>query len=423
MKTYDALFSKICTIENFRKAYKNATKGKSHYKDVKHIRRFGVNKYLKKLLKEVVDKKYKVSEYKKFKRFTGHKWREIYKLPMKDRIVQHAIMNYIEPIFRETFIIDTYSSIKTRGIHLGLKRVKRALKDGKYKYCLKLDIHKCYPSLDQNILKDKLACKFKDKDLLWLLNTIVDSCESGVPIGNYTSQYFNNFYFSSFDHWIKEVKGIKAYFRYCDDIVVLSESKEELRKLLDDIRIEINKLNVKLKENWQIFPIEDRGISFLGYIIRHDYIRVRKHTKENFVRKVAKMNLDNLTGNNINVLGSYWGILKHADCRRLWLKYIKVKTFKELNISVHNRDFVKDILYVPLVVTRGWTYQKKGTDWFRFECSYSIQDKDGTLIKHDNVLVGTSGEKLVEAGKQFNANSYPFETIIAVDNKGFYEFT
>jgi len=106
---------------------------------------------------------------------------------MKDRIVQHAIMNYLEPIFRETFIIDTYSSIKTRGIHLGLQRVKKALRTGKYKYCMKLDVHKCYPSLDKDILKAKLAKKFKDPDLLDLLYIIIDSCEKGVPIGNYTS--------------------------------------------------------------------------------------------------------------------------------------------------------------------------------------------------------------------------------------------
>jgi hypothetical protein len=78
----------------------------------------------------VVSKKYVVSKYTVFQRFTGYKIREIYKLPMKDRIVQHALMNIIEPIFRETFIVDTFSSIKTRGIHMGLKRVKKAVKTG-----------------------------------------------------------------------------------------------------------------------------------------------------------------------------------------------------------------------------------------------------------------------------------------------------
>ena len=117
---------------------------------------------------------------------------------MRDRIVQHAIMIYLEPIFRENFIQDTYSSIKTRGIHLGLSRVKKALRKHNYTYYLQLDIHKCYPSIDKNILKNKIKNKIKDDDLCWLLFTIIDSCEKGVPIGNYTSQYFNNFYFSNF---------------------------------------------------------------------------------------------------------------------------------------------------------------------------------------------------------------------------------
>lgn len=128
MKTYKNLSKLIFTYDNFRKAYKNAIKGKKHYKDVKLIERFGPSKYLRNLLEQIINKTYEVSEYKVFNLYTGHKWRKIYKLPMRDRIVQHAIMNYLEPIFRETFILDTYSSIKTKGIHLGLQRVKQALK-------------------------------------------------------------------------------------------------------------------------------------------------------------------------------------------------------------------------------------------------------------------------------------------------------
>lgn len=87
MKVYRNLFEKIITINNFKKAYKNATKGKNYYTEVKAIRKYGINKYLRELLEEVKNKKYKVSKYTIFKRFTGLKWREIYKLPMKDRII------------------------------------------------------------------------------------------------------------------------------------------------------------------------------------------------------------------------------------------------------------------------------------------------------------------------------------------------
>ena len=111
-----------------------------------------------------------------------------------------------------------------------------------------------------------------DKDLIELLYIIIDSCEKGVPIGNYTSQYFNNYYFSSLDHYCKEVLHIKYYFRYCDDIVILNESKEKLKYYYEQINLFISALNVELKDNWQIFPIDKHGIDFVGYII---YIEIK----------------------------------------------------------------------------------------------------------------------------------------------------
>lgn len=423
MKKYDNLWDKICTIENFKEAYKAAIKGKTYYTDVRRIERYGKNKYLRKLLDEVKSGNYKVSKYKVYKKFTGGKLREIWKLPMRDRIVQHAIMRYIEPIFRETFIVDTFSSIKGRGIHRGLKRVRKVLNKYDYKYCLELDIHKCYPSLDQNILKEKLARKFVDKKLLNLLYVIIDSCEKGVPIGNYTSQYFNNFYFSDFDHWIKEEKHVKGYFRYCDDIRIFSNSKEELRLLLEEIKEYMNTLNVNLKSNYQITNIEIKSVNFLGYKIRRNYVLVRNHTKHTFIKKVTKMDMFKLSAKDVNVLGSYWGIFVHANCRHLWFKYTKVKQFKDLNVKVHERDYVRDILDIPIIITASTIFLKKGQEWLRFECTFETKDKSTNETKlHKDVIVSTSAEKLVEAGKQFKSIDYPFQTTITVDNKKFYNF-
>lgn len=235
MKKYKHLFDKICLLSNFWKAYTNATRNKRYYTDVKFIDSCKF-RYIPFLRKIIIDNTYTVSNYIIFNLWSGNKWREVYKLPMKDRIIQHAIMNIIEPIFRESFIVDIFQSIKGRGIHRGLKRVKHVLKDkNNTKYCLKLDVHKCYPSLNQTILKNKLAKKFIDKRLLQLLYKIIDSCDKGVPIGNYTSQYFNNFYFSDLDHYCKEVLRIKYYYRYCDDIVILGATKEQLRYWLSKI--------------------------------------------------------------------------------------------------------------------------------------------------------------------------------------------
>src|SRR5690606_15310200 len=140
------------------------------------------------------------------------KERLVYRLPyFPDRITHHAIMNVLEPIFVANLTTDTYSCIKGRGIHACANAVKKALKDvPSTKYCLKLDITKFYPSVDHEILKALLRRKFKDQDLLELLDEIIDSAP-GLPIGNYLSQYLANFYLSYFDHWIKEKKRVKYY--------------------------------------------------------------------------------------------------------------------------------------------------------------------------------------------------------------------
>lgn len=329
MKRYGNLFDKICTMENMRLAFSRAIKGKSHYREVKEWK-VNTERKLQKLLNELKSHRYRTSKYYVFKLWSGGKEREIYKLPLRDRIVQHAIMNYLEPLFRKSFITDTYSSIKGRGIHKGLSRLKKALKDREgTKYCLKLDIRKFYPSIDQTLMKQRIRSKFKDKDLLMVLDEIIDSSDKGVPIGNYTSQYFANFFLTPMDHWIKEELGVKYYFRYCDDIVILGDSKETLRELFIKIKQYLTDIKLELKPNWQIFPVEARSIDFLGYKTRHNYCLLRNKTKYNFIRKVKKnSNSPKLQ----TVYGCYWGILYHADCLHLWQKYTGFKNHKETKI-------------------------------------------------------------------------------------------
>ena len=314
MKRLSNIFEKICTEDNFKLALYNAIKNKGHYKEVIKIME-DPDFYIHKYLEDVSSETYITSPYKVFKLYSGHKWRTIYKLPMKDRIIQHAIMNIMEPWFRQHFIVDTYSSIKGRGIHRGLYRVKRALRNNpNLKYCLKLDIKKFYPSIDKEILKCMLANDIKDKRLLSLLFGIIDSCESGVPIGNYTSQYFANYYLTHLDIYVKQKLGCKYYFRYCDDIIVLASSKEELHRVFEVIKLKAMSLNLNIKSNYQIFPIESRGVDFLGYITRRGYIKIRKKTKQSFI-KFCKEHKD-------KSISSYFGMLKHCNGRNLWKSWV-----------------------------------------------------------------------------------------------------
>lgn len=313
MKRLNNLYQQIISIENLHLADQKASKGKSkQYGVIVHSRNKEYN--IQQLHEMLASKTYKTSPYTTFKVFEP-KEREVFRLPyFPDRIVHHAIMNVLEPVFVATFTADTYSCIKGKGIHAAAKAVSKALRDEPGTiYCLKLDIKKFYPNVDHAILKQLLRRKIKDQDLLWLLDEIIDSAE-GLPIGNYLSQYFANFYLTYFDHWIKEVKAVKYFFRYADDIVVLHSSKHVLHKLRVEItRYLSTQLKLTVKDNYQLFPVAARGIDFVGYRFYHTHILLRKTIKQNFCRMLAKRI-------NRASIASYRGWTKHCNSRHLLKK-------------------------------------------------------------------------------------------------------
>jgi len=283
MKRYGNLYPKICSMDNIKRAHINARKGKSHYHEVQMVNA-NEELYLSKIQNMLLNKTFTNSVYTTFIKLDSTKEREIFKLPyFPDRIIHHCIVQVLEPIWMKILIADTYSSLKGRGIHKGVKRIKTALGDRENTtYCLKMDVRKFYPSIDHDILKQILNAKIKDPDVMWILNEIINSTD-GVPIGNYLSQHFGNLYLSNFDHWMKEKQGCKYYFRYCDDVVILHNNKEHLSDLRLDVSEYLEKnLKIQLKNNWQVFPVDIRGIDFLGYRFYHTHITLRKSTAEQF---------------------------------------------------------------------------------------------------------------------------------------------
>lgn len=273
----------------------------------------------------LINKTYHTSKYRTFTKTDKKKEREIFALPYyPDRIIQWAIVQVLEPIWMKTFVKGTYSSLKGRGIHKALQDLKRDLQDGSStKYCLKFDIRKFYPSIDHAILKEILRKKIKDPDVLTILDEIIDSA-SGVPIGNYLSQYFGNLYLNGFDHWIKEEKQMKYYYRYCDDIVILASEKPILHHLREEIQqYLLSNLKLELKSNYQVFPTNARGIDFVGYRSFSNYILVRKSIATSMKKKLAPLKeMTALTQHDQNVISSYHGWLLWGDTYRLANKYI-----------------------------------------------------------------------------------------------------
>lgn len=303
----------MCSVENLRLAERKARKCKTSQPGVIE---FDKNKEanLQVLHEILINKTYKTSPYTTFKIYEP-KEREIFRLPyFPDRIVHHAAMIPLERIFLATFTSDTYSCIKKKGIHGAARAVQKALKDiPGTQYSLKLDIKKFYPNINHDILKTLLRKKIKDNDMLLLLDGIIYSAD-GLPIGNYLSQYFANFYLTYFDHWIKENKGVKYYFRYADDIVILSGNKPYLHKILFDIENYLEQeLKLTIKGNYQIFPVKSRGVDFVGYVFYHTHTLLRKSIKQNFARMIAK-------NDNPKSRASYFGWAKHCNSKNLLKK-------------------------------------------------------------------------------------------------------
>lgn len=330
MKRYGNLYAQICDINNLRLAAQNAASGKRRRSEVTaFFARLEEN--LEQLHRELTEKRYKTSPYDVFVKFEG-KRREIYKLPFRDRVVHWAIMQVLEPIWTPQFTADTHACIKGRGMHSLLRKLREDLRNDPEgtAYCLKLDIRKFYPSIDHEKMKAVVRRKIKDPEVLWLLDGIIDSAP-GVPIGNYISQYFANLYLSELDHLLKEVAGVRYYYRYADDMVLLAGNKPMLHGWLVLINHWLNEeRRVDLKSNYQVFPVESRGIDFVGYVTFHTHCLARKKNKQGLCRELAKLRKAGVPEAEIMLLtASRAGFMLHCDSKHLF-KVLNMKKFSDL---------------------------------------------------------------------------------------------
>lgn len=317
LKRHSNLFEKIIDIDNLYLAHKNARKGKTHYADVQKVDT-DPEVYIEHLHFLLSEGLFETSPYDMFVKLDKGKEREIYKLPYyPDRIVHWAIVQVLEPIWIGCISRRSFSSIPGRGIHDGLRQLHKAMADkGNAQYCLKLDIKKFYPSIRHDLMKQVVRHKVKDGRLLALLDEIIESMggDRGVPIGNYLSQYFGNLFLSSFDRFVEDKGYHHRYFRYCDDIVVLGRTKQELHALFREMECFLRqKLDLSVKGNWQVFPTFVRGVDFLGYRSFGGYTLVRKRTVKSLKQTMRTKQGDDLKRS----LASYNGWLSHADCFNL----------------------------------------------------------------------------------------------------------
>lgn len=353
MKRKGYIFDKVCDFDNIMFAIDKASKGKRKRKNVKEILE---NKlyYAKQIQQMLKTQSYTPSPYsiKNIIDKSSNKTREI-AIPKfyPDQIIQWALMLQLESIFMKGMYYYTCASIKFRGAKHGIRYLDKVLEtDHKNtKYCLKLDIKKYYPSVNNNILKQKFRIIIKDEKVLFLLDKIVDSNRKGLPIGNYTSQWFANFYLQDLDHFIKEQLKIKHYIRYMDDFVLFHSNKKQLHKFRVLIEQELNKLGLILKKNWSLFKFPSRPLDFLGYKFYRNYKTLRKRVFLRIKRRFKHINAyfkkySLITFKNASAVISYWVRISEIKSELFYNKYLKpyvnLKQCKEI-ISHANKKFNK----------------------------------------------------------------------------------
>lgn len=252
------------------------------------------------------------------------KLRLIHKASVRDRIVHRLVSRGLEEIFEPAFIENSYSSRKYKGTHKGVKALRKmalGLSGNNWQtvWALKCDIKKFFASVNHKILLEILSRKIQDNNFLLLIEKIINSFPSGIPIGNLTSQIFSNIYLNELDLFVDQELTVKDYVRYADDFVILSENRSYLESLLPKIADFLkSKLNLTLHPNKTIFRKFRSGIDFLGYIIFPTHILPRTKTKRRLVRKIQekikKYKEGKITKDRLNqTIQSYLGYLKHAN--------------------------------------------------------------------------------------------------------------
>lgn len=304
---------------------------------------------------------YTVRDYREREINENGKIRRIQILTMKDRIAVHAIMAVVDRHLKKRFIRTTSASIKERGMHDLLAYIHRDMQEQPEttRYCYKFDISKFYESIDQDTVMDCVRRVFKDRRLITLLDGFVRMMPRGLSIGLRSSQGLGNLLLSvHLDHVLKDECGVRHFYRYCDDGVVLAASKRELWEVREIVHNQMESIGLKVKANERVFPVTE-GIDFLGYVIRPDYIRLRKRIKK---KAAAKLNEVKSRKRRREIIASLYGMSKHADCNNMFHKLTgkEMKSFKDLKIAYKPDDgkkrfpgavvSIRELVNLPIVV-------------------------------------------------------------------------
>lgn len=276
---------------------------------------------------DLQSKTYTHGGYKHFN-ISDPKPRSIHKATVRDRLLHHAIYRVLYPYFDKKFIHDSYSCRKNKGTHRGMDRFKyfaRIVSKNNTKQCfvLKCDIRKFFASIDHQRLMEILEYNKLDKDILWLLKNIIQSFHTkpntGLPLGNLTSQLLVNIYMNEFDQYMKHRLHVRHYIRYADDFVILHNSKNELHNLLQYTVVNLKEnLKLDLHPDKVYIKTYSSGVDFLGFVHFPHHRVLRTATKRRMMKNTAH-------NSKKETLASYLGFLKYGNTYNIRNKILKNK--------------------------------------------------------------------------------------------------
>lgn len=331
-RTIDNVFIKNLTFEKLISAHERAKTNKGQRAEVLSFD-FNLESNIVNLIKDIKNNKYKLGKYREFTIYEP-KERLIRALPYIDRVVhQWYVEEFIKPYFVPKFINDSYACITGRGTHKAVGKVQHYMKVAKRNYgdeyyILKMDIKKFFYNIDQRILY-KILCQYiKDKKLLEITKLLLFNDDKvGIPIGNYTSQYFANIYLNELDMYVKHILRIKYYVRYMDDFILLVRDKEEARKVYEKIKFFLNeKLKLELNSKSRYYP-NKMGVNFCGFRIWSTHRLLRNRSKRKIKGKIKKWNdfndRDSLDKRKAIIsLKSWLNHAKHANSYKLTVEVL-----------------------------------------------------------------------------------------------------
>ncbi len=318
------LYSQIIDIDNLILASRKARKHKTKKADVME---FSANLHdnILKLHEELKGHTYKPEPLKTFI-LRDPKTRKISKSAFRDRVVYHALIRVIEPIFDKSFIYDSCANRKGKGNLFAIKRFYKFYREitknnCRRAFCLKADIKHYFEEIGHGILLDIIKRKISDKKVIWLIEQILLNTSKrgdalftrkGMPLGNLTSQFLANVYLNELDYLVKHVLKAKYYIRYVDDFVILHSSKSQLKMWKAEIDEFLkNKLKLELHPEKSKISSLSKGIDFVGF--RNFYYRklLRKRNIRTMSAKIEQYKQGKL---------SYDKLL---ECFQGWNAYVK----------------------------------------------------------------------------------------------------